>query len=127
MGSPDDTRTGWSRNPVHLSRASLIEQMHSDPTWAAFQAMKEEKKKTAEEVGEERTKGVEAADGNSESMSPLEKLASMELYGDCNSGEWDHNVVDAPPTPPTRCYKSDNEVMEVKPRQCPCRPRTLGV
>ena len=48
-------------------------------------------------------------------MSPLEKLASMELYGDCNSGEWDHNVVDAPPTPPTRCYKSDNEVMEVNP------------
>ena len=57
MSSPDDTRTGvLSRNPHHLSRASLIEQMHSDPAWAAFQAMKEEKKKTAEEEGEGEAK-----------------------------------------------------------------------
>ncbi len=115
VGSPDDTRTGWPQNPYHMSHASLIEQMHNDPAWAAFQAMQAKAKETSDK-GSGEAKGGEAPDGDPERMSPLQKLALMELYGDsASSTEWAHNVVDAPPSPPSRNNRHDSEMAHVVP------------
>ena len=89
VGSPDYARIGGhtgGNGPInskqHMSHAKLLEKMHKDPDWAAFQADKS------------RSEG--------ENVSPLEKLALVELaaYHQEEGGSFTHSVVDMPPSPP---------------------------